>query len=1184
MAKQKDTLTLLKEELEKLLNKPNKTRADVTRTKDLVREIQLQEQALITSSKTLETGKLLFGDAYGDAFKKSSSKEPKKVIPTFKGSTSAEKLSRSDFRSIGWRERNFPTGIPGLPIEGNEAAMKRAKETKAKIKKELDLAKSTELISTSDRLGIDLPSSLQDEIKTVARGLVESNPAGIDPAKREQFIQDVADEMAAQVEEAARSDTGKMNIMDFSEGNPMIIESRQGTVKDLTEAVDPKSKAAKAYAKEFGIETKSATDSGFNISIRTLEGQLDMITDTIENTKGEISGLGIARTDVRDKAIKEDVKKLNKQKNIISNLLQEQIETLNKETASIYVKNLPSEETRVKKTWRGDIVKGADGKPILETKPIGDTKEWKSSGKDRVDKIIKDLNITGDRIIDVDDFDIMYKSKYEKKIQKDSPVTKEQLIMTESERLISSWQKQISPGAFEANEVDPDAAKYQTVKEAEGSIKFKKSQSPMTNLLKNALQDAGTLPGEAGMISERMEYMEGVNEPRGREWWSEGLITEKANPSVTKGETDIGSFRGIGGDPDATGFQIKGVAGQQIDKELEGKFIRNALSNPVVLETNVVFGYKPEPWLSGTLQADKEGNIKAYKPVKDQQTGRILNQPLKNKDFIDDKGNLTKAGKKYRINVPAKPDPKNYLAKDDYKKAERIYKSNLNLPAKATVYAKDLPGHEGPEIELKAEVTKGNAAITDSKDVDVTITGKIKDTSFTTQLEVPAEPEVHRRKAGKGKIKTNQPRIRTEGPPQMAEIGSLETRFEETVNTANKNIWKYPSAPAHPTKRAVDVETGLKEIPQTKTVTKEIKGEAVKYGSSYSYGLKDIAARGIEIPGKVRVTDYGIGAQATFEVSDKDFRKHLETLGRVKDTKYGKSEVAGLAKGLKKGEAATFGGLKGFNVGSQDVFNILYGEAREVRNIKVGIGEELISASKEQYAAEIKANPDAVVPKRPYGSVTKSAVETFAIEKGLMVTNKKGKEVLPSNIKGRTAKDIVDSLEPSQLQQIAPEGQKYLFQSEAKRAPKKTFQYKATGVLSEKNKFTHLFKQEDYTTLRKSYEKDLAWKAYTESVKNKKGVKKYSSSTDTGTLLKASDPAVVNKYLSQASSAMSGQNISQNFYNKDGSFNSGALSKLAQQRIYNDAQSYADKSLKPEDSKKFLTELKKGIKMVIGKG
>ena len=123
MAKKKDKLTLLKEELEELLNKPNKTPADISRTKDLVNEIKFQERALITESKTLEQGQLLFGDAYGDAFKKSSSKEPKKVIPTFKGSTAAEKLSRSDFRSIGWRERNFPTGIPGLPIEGNEAAI-----------------------------------------------------------------------------------------------------------------------------------------------------------------------------------------------------------------------------------------------------------------------------------------------------------------------------------------------------------------------------------------------------------------------------------------------------------------------------------------------------------------------------------------------------------------------------------------------------------------------------------------------------------------------------------------------------------------------------------------------------------------------------------------------------------------------------------------------------------------------------------------------------------------------------------------------------------------------------------------------------------------------------------------------------------------------------------------------------
>tara|TARA_R100000329_G_scaffold109522_1_gene89953 strand:- start:2205 stop:5408 length:3204 start_codon:yes stop_codon:yes gene_type:complete len=1067
MAKKKDKLTLLKEELEELLNKPNKTPADISRTKDLVNEIKFQERALITESKTLEQGQLLFGDAYGDAFKKSSSKEPKKVIPTFKGSTAAEKLSRSDFRSIGWRERNFPTGIPGLPIEGNEAAMKRARETKAKIKKELDLGKSSELLSASDRIGIELPPSIQEQIQTTARGLVESNPAGIDPAKQEQFIQDVADEMAAQVEEAARSDAGKINIMDFSEGNPMIIESRQGTVKDLTEAVDPKSKAASAYAKEFGIETKSATDSGFNISIRTLEGQLDMINDTIENTKGERLNveenltpriLDIERVNKRNAQVDKTVAELEKQKNIISNLLQEQVQTLNKETAYVYLQ----------------------GRDVI-------TKSGSKTNREKADKIINKLNITGDRIIEVEDLDIMYKSKFENKMPKqDSPVTKEQLIMTESERLISSWQKQISPGAHnlktqelaDPDAVDPDAAKYQTKSEAEGSIKFKKSQSPMTNLLKNALQDAGTLPGEAGMISERMEYTEGVNEPRGRDWWSEGYIVEKQEPSVTKGEQHIGHF----GDE---GFDIKGVAGQQIAKSEEGKFIRDALSKPAVLETNVVFGWKPQPWLSGTLEADAKGNIKPYSPKRDPQSGQILNQPLPVKSFIDDKGNLTKAGQKYRIDVPKKPDPKNYAAKDDYKKAEQIYKSNLESPAKATVYKKDLPGHEGPEIELKAEVTKGYVGVAESKDVDVTITGK-------------------------------------QGPG--------------------------------------------------------------KFGSKYDYGLKDIAAKGIEVPGKVRVTDYGKGAQATFEVSDSDFRRHLETLGRVKDTKYGKAEITGLAKGLKGGEAATFGGLKDFNVGSQDVFNILYGEAREVRNIKVGIGEELISASKEQYAAEIKANPDATVPNRPYGSVTESAVRSFAVDKGLMVTNKQGKEVMPGNIKGRTAKDVVASLTPSQLQQVAPKEQKYLFQSEAQRAPKQTFSYKATGIVDSKNKFTHLFKQEDYTTLRKSYEKDLAWKAYSAAVKNRGGVKKYSSKAPTATLLKAAGPEEVNKFLSQASSAMSGQNISQNFYKKDGSFNTKALTKLAQQRIYHDAQTYADKSLKPEASKKFLTELKKGIKMVIGKG
>lgn len=1163
MARQKDKLTLLKEELEELLNKPNKTTADTTRTKELVKEIQIQEKALRAEGNILEQGKLLFGDAYGDAFKKSSSKQPKKVIPTFKGSTDTEKLARSDYRSRAWREKRFPTGIPGLPIEGNEAAIKRARANKAKIKKEFDLGKGSQLLSTSDRIGIELPDYIQDQIQTTARNLVESNPAGIDPSKREQFIEDVADEMAAQFEEAARSDAGKMNIMDFSEGNPMIIESRQGTVKDLTEAVDPKSQAAKDYAKEFGIETKSATDGGFNISIRTLEGQLDMINDTIENTKGERFNveanltpriLNLEKINKRNEQVDKTVAGLEKQKNIISNLLQEQVQTLNKETAYVYLQ----------------------GRNVI-------TKSGSKTNREKADKIINKLNITGDRIIEVEDLDIMYKSKFENKIQsKDSPVTKEQLIMTESERLISSWQKQISPGAHNLrtqelatpDAVDPDAAKYQTKKEAEQSIKFKKSQSPMTNLLKNSLQDAGSLPGEAGMISERMEYMEGVNEPRGRDWWSEGFIIEKQEPSATKGETSIGNW----GDE---GFDIKGVAGQQIDKSEEGKFIRDALKNPVVLETNVVYGYNPRPWLSGTLEADAKGNIKPYSPKRDPLSGRILNQPLPVKAFIDDKGELTKAGQKYRINVPTKPDPKNYSAKDDYIKAEKIYKSNLESPAKATVYKKDLPGHEGPEIELKAEVTKGTVGITDAKDVDVTITGKVKDTSFTTQLEVPDKPEVHRKILAPA---APQPWMTVEGPPQMAEQGSLQKRFEETVNTANANIWKYPTAPVHPHKQGVPILSEEKTIPQTKTVTKEVKAGTVKYGSKYDYGLKDIAAKGIEIPGKVRVTDYGIGAQATFEVSDSDFRGHLETLGRVKDTKYGKSEVAGLAKGLKKGEAATFGGLKDFNVGSQDVFNILYGEAKEVRNIKVGIGEELIAASKAEYAAQIKANPDEVVPKRRYGSVTESAVKSFAIEKGLMITNKQGKEVMPENIKGRTAKDVVRSLTTSQLEQVAPKEQKYLFQSEAQRAPKKTFSYKATGIVDSKSKFTHLFKQEDYTTLRKSYEKDLAWKAYSAAVKNRGGVKKYSSKASTATLLKAAGPEEVNKFLNQASSAMSGQNISQNFYKKDGSFNTGALTKLAQQRIYHDAQTYADKNLKPEDSKKFLTELKKGIKMVIGKG
>ena len=261
MAKQKDKLTLLKEELEALLNKGNKTPAYIVRQGKLVKDIQYQENLLGIESKTITEGKIeaegkaIFGDAYIEASKKGKkAPKQKKVTPTFKGSTTADKLARSDFRSRGWRERNFPTGIPGLPLEGNEAAMKRARATKKKIKKEFDLAKGSTFVNPADKIGIDLPDSIYEQIKTTARGLVESNPAGIDPSQQERFIQDVADEMAAQVEEAARTNEGKLNIMDFSEGNPMLIDTANGAVKDMGEGVGT-SKAAKAYVKEFNIDT-----------------------------------------------------------------------------------------------------------------------------------------------------------------------------------------------------------------------------------------------------------------------------------------------------------------------------------------------------------------------------------------------------------------------------------------------------------------------------------------------------------------------------------------------------------------------------------------------------------------------------------------------------------------------------------------------------------------------------------------------------------------------------------------------------------------------------------------------------------------------------------------------------------------------------------------------------------------
>ena len=1259
MAKQKDKLTLLKEELEQLLNKGNKTAADYSRQSDIVREIQFQERALRIEADTLAEGQLMFGDAYTKAAeKKPKGKQPKKVIPTFKGSTKEEILKRSSFESRAWRERKFPVGRPDLPIEGNEAAIRRAKEAKKKIKKELDLAEGSKFTNPADRIGIDLPPSIQEQIQTTARGLVESNPAGIDPSKQEQFIQDVADEMAAQVEEAARSDAGKINIMDFSEGNPMIVDTRNGAVKDMAQSVGD-TPAAKTYAKEFKVETKASTNSLFNISIGTLESQLKNLENVIENTKGEITGIDIEKVNVRDAAIQKKVDELIGQRNIVSDLLEEQIATLNKETASIYIKNLPSKETRAKRTWRGDVVRGADGKPILETKPIGDTKEWKSTGKDRVDKILKDLNITGDRIIDVDDFDVMYKSKYEGKIQ-ETPVTKEQLIMTESERLISNWQKQITPGAHnlktgelaEPDAVDPDAARYQTKKEAETRSKFEKSQIPMVNVLKNSLQDAGTLPGEAGMVSEWMEEWEGVKEARGRQWWSEGFITEKVQPSKTKGETDIGVFRNA----DGTYSEISGIAGQQIDKSLKGDFIKNALMNPPVSEVDTIFAYKPYKYyydkggvrraMSGTMQLDAKGNVVPFKPQFDNNDQIInFNKQLKIKDFLDDKGKLTEAGYKYRVEAPTKPDPKNYTATDDFKKAEKIYLGNIEQPAIATVLQKDLPGYEGPKIELRASTDRMYVSgLGDAKDVDVDITGRIKDTSYTVDLEVPDEPEVHRKILAPGlknPIETDytaKPKIIKETVPTDAGQAIIDAKKEvaeakqyiktmpfndrlpeelklgkdklaeaesklriaeadKSPKTKEKITKKYPTKHTNPQKQGVPILSEKQVIPQTKTVTKEIKPGVTQYGSKYNYGLKDIASKGIVIPGKIRITDYGEGAEASFKVGDYDFRKHLTKLQRVKDTKYGKSEVKGLVKGLKGGEAATFGGLKDFNVSSQKVFDILYGEAIEVRNIKKGVEESLMATTKKETSEYIRAVKDStVIVESKYGTVSGSSVTEFIEKhdlwkknnKGEVIVDKAGDKVAPSNLTryrkyGGDARQVTKALTYDQLKSIAPKDKKYIFEPEAQRAPKKTFKYQATGILDSKTQFTHLFKQEDYTTLRKSYEQNIAWKAYRSSLP--KGVQpKYSSKTTAKTLLKAAGPEAVNKYLNTISSQMSGQNISDNYYKKDGSFNTKKLTQLAQQQISHDAKLYADKNLKGDASKKFLTELKKGIKMVIGKG
>ena len=1130
MAKQKDKLTLLKEELASLI----KSGGDRKKAQELMKEISLQTRMQKQEKIALE-GAAIFGDAYTEAAEKSAKKSAKKTPqPTFSNYTDEQKIQlqqniRERNKNIARLNKNRKNiyKMSNRKETGLKNLTPQEIETQKRIRKELDDAKRKQFVNTSDALNLNLPPGLDAQIRTVGRDDINQRAEELvnkdstlqfaNEGQRETFITDVADEMAAQVEEAARSDAGKMNIMDFSEGNPMIIDTRNGAVKDMTESVNPKSKSAAAYAKEFGIETKSATDSGFNISIRTLESQLDMITNTIENTKSERLNveenltpriLNIERVNKRNAEVDKTVAGLEKQKNVVSNLLSEQVETLNKETAYTY----------------------------LQSQNVID-KSGSKSNRESANKIINKLNITGDKIIDVDDLDIMYKSKFEKTIQKDTPVTKEQLVMSESERLISKWEKQITPGAHnlktielaEPDAVDPDAAKYQTVKQSETRSKFEKSQSPMPNLLKNALQDAGTLPGEAGMISERMEYIEGVNEPRGRDWWSEGGIIESAQPSKTKGQKDIGSFRGIGGDVDATGFQIKGVAGQQIDKALKGDFIRSALENPVVLETDVTFAWKPKKYiygkgktsgklLSGTMQLDAKKQVIPFKPRKNEYEEVInFNEQLKVKDFIDNKGNLTAAGKQFRIEVPKKPNIQDYSAKDDFKKAEKIYLGNLDQPAVATVLQKDLPGYEGPDIELKAEASSNILEGAKPKDINVTITGSLKDTSFT-----------------------------------------------------------------------VDIDNDI---------TKEIKPGVTQYGSKYNYGLKDIAARGIEIPGKVRITDYGEGAEASFKVGDSDFKTHLRKLKRVKDTKYGKSEIEGLAKGLKGGEATKFGGLKDFNVSSQKVFNVLYDEAIEVKNVKKGVEESLMATQKELDAEYLKTTkPSTVIVESKYGSVSGSNVTKFIEDHDLWKKNKAGEVLLdknqqkiaPSNLYkykyGGDARQIAKSLTYDQLKSIAPKDKKYIFESDAQRSPKNTFKYKTTGILDEKNKFTHLFKQQDYTTLRKSYEKDLAWRAYNESLKMTGGTAKFSSKAKTEQLLKAAGPKAVNKILNQASSQMTGNEISKNFYKKDGSFDIKSLSQIAQQRISNDAKVYADKNLKGDASKKFLTELKKGIKMVIGKG
>ena len=1186
MAKQKDTLTLLQEELADLI----KSGGDRKRAQELMKEINLQTRMQKQEKIALE-GAAIFGDAYTEAADKSAKKSAKKKPqPTFSNYTDEQKIQlqqiiRERNKNISDRGRRNIYNMSNRRETGLRNPTPQEIEAQKRIRKELDDAKRRQFVNTSDALNLNLPPGIDAQIRTVGRDNINQRAEELvnkdstlqfaNEGQREAFITDVADEMAAQVEEAARSDAGKMNIMDFSEGNPMLIDTRNGAVKDMAESVDPKSKSAAAYAKEFGIETKSATDSGFNISIRTLESQLDMITNTIENTKGERLNveenltpriLNIERVNKRNAEVDKTVAGLEKQKNVVSNLLEEQVKTLNKETAYTY----------------------------LQSQNVID-KSGNKSNRESADKIINKLNITGDKIIDVDDLDIMYKSKFKKTIQKDTPVTKEQLVMSESERLISNWEKQITPGQHagkwagkegpkqsqlaEPDVVDPDAAKYQTKKQSETRSKFEKSQSPMPNLLKNALQDAGTLPGEAGMISERMEYIEGVNEPRGREWWSEGEIIESAQPSASKGQKDIGSF--------TEGFQIKGVAGQQIDKALKGDFIKNALQNPVVLETDVTFAWKPKKYMksgkvshriSNTMQLDAKGQVIPFTPKTNEYREIInLDKQLKVKDFLDDKGNLTAAGKQYRIETSKKPNIKDYAAKDDFKKAEKIYLNNIDKPAVATVLQKDLPGYEAPEIELKAEASGNILSGAKSKDVNVTITGSLKDTSYTADIEVPDKPAIVPSNVAKA-----DPTIQLKGPLRTKEV----TSYDGTKQTITESLYVHRD----PQKQNVAMS---KKVAQTKTVTQEVKPGVTQYGKQYKRGLKDIAAQGIEIPGKVSVTDYGTGATASFEVSNSDFKKHLEKLERVKDTKYGQTELDSLAKGLKGGQAATSMGLKDFNIGSQKVFDVLYDEAVQVRNIKKGIEEKLITSSKAAYAESLKSEPSVAKAPLNYAEVDKGSFINFMDKNNLWKKNKAGevlldknkKKIVPQNLfryqEGGDARQITKSLTYEQLKSIAPKGEKYLFESDAQRSPKNTFKYKTTGILDEKNKFTHLFKQQDYTTLRKSYEKNLAWSAYKESLKMTGGSAKFSSKAKTEQLLKAAGPEAVNKILNQVSSGMSGNEISKNFYNKDGSFNTKSLTRIAQQQITSDATHFANKN---KVSKKFLTELKKGIKMVIGKG